>query len=353
MTAIHVVLSTEPKGGKGGVATVIPLHLELLGAFGGVVHIPTHRSIPVWGKLVPWLISFFGCINVTRRYAGTKKLFHVHPGSGFCLLRMLALTAFLRLLLRQSVFVYLHTPYLERYLESRFWRHLIAALVRLSTRTVALTRHAKDLLERHGLSKKIKVIPNPYRQETSVARAKKEKDGICRVLVMGRIVPGKGFLETLRAFAQLPEHFHLIVAGEGPLVEAMRAEGQELALMSRVEWVGWISGDAKQRLLDCVDVFCLPSRVDSFGMSFVEAQYHDLPIVAFRHPPVLEVIRCEQAVYVDSLDPATLARAVIDAARLAGSIEPGSGRRWIEDHFGLSRVTRIVEEAITEISDTD
>ncbi|BCQ24511.1 glycosyltransferase [Caballeronia sp. NK8] len=352
MTAIHVVLSTEPKGGKGGVATVIPLYLEILSALGRAIHIPTHRSVPVWGKLVPWLISFLGCIGVTLRHAGTKKLFHVHPGSGFCLLRMLVLTAFLRLFLRQPVFVYLHTPYLERYLGSNFWRHVIAALTRLSTRTVALTGYAKNLLEQQHLADKVKVIPNPYRQESFVASAKEEGDD-CRVLVMGRAVPGKGFLETLRAFAHLPEHFRLIVAGEGPLIDDMRAEAQKMALMSRIEWTGWISGDAKQRLLDRVDVFCLPSRVDSFGMSFVEAQCHDLPVVAFRHPPVLEVIRSDQVVYVDSLDPATLGRAVIDAARLASSIESGSGRRWIEAHFGLPRVTLLVEEVIGELADTN
>lgn len=59
VTDIHVVLSTEPKGGKGGVATVIPLYLELLNTFGRAVHIPTHRSVPIWGKLGPWWLSFF------------------------------------------------------------------------------------------------------------------------------------------------------------------------------------------------------------------------------------------------------------------------------------------------------
>jgi hypothetical protein len=119
------------------------------------------------GKAGPVVAFIFRCIGIVLRHGGAKKLFHLHPGSGFCLLRMLALTAFLRLLLRQPVFVYLHTPYLERYLGSGFWRRVIGSLIRLSTRTIALTSYAKHLLEQQRLAGKVSVIPNPYRQENS------------------------------------------------------------------------------------------------------------------------------------------------------------------------------------------
>ncbi|WP_160174718.1 glycosyltransferase family 4 protein [Caballeronia grimmiae] len=348
MNTIHVVLSTEPKGGKGGVATVIPIHLRLLGALGETIHISTHRSTPLWGKLGPWILSFFRCYGVLLRNFGRAKLFHVHPGSGLCLLRMLGLTAFLRIGLRQRAFVYLHTPYLEQYLRSGFWRKVIACLIRLSTRTVVLTHYGKRLLEEARLAEKAVVVPNPYQAEAFAPNSK--GDDVRYVLVMGRIVHGKGFVETLGALARLPDSFRLIIAGEGPEFDALRREAEQHSLQERIEWAGWVSGEAKRRLLQKADVFCLPSRVDSFGMSFVEAQCFDLPVVAYRHPPVIEVLKPDQSVIVDSLDPRTLADAILEAQKLSSSIQPGAGSRWITERFGLDRVGQLLEREVIEVS---
>jgi glycosyltransferase involved in cell wall biosynthesis len=351
MTVIHVVLSTDPKGGKGGVATVVPVHLALLQTTGETIYIPTHRPVPIWGKFGPWMTSFARCLAVTLKGIGKKMLFHVHPGSGLCLIRMLLLCVFLRVLLRQRVFVYLHTPYFEDYLRHRFWKRIIGGLVKLSTRTIVLTDYARGLLDRQGLLGKVRVIPNPYSPEEYVTGPK--RNDVCFVLAMGRIVHGKGFLETLRAFARLPEKYRLIVAGEGPLLGLLRDEAEKLHITDRVEWTGWVFGKAKRELLQRSHVFCLPSRVDSFGMSFVEAQCFDLPIVAFQHPPVMEVISPAQSVIVQSLDPQTLASAIVEADRLSSTTEAGAGagRRWVEERFGLERIARGVTQEVNQIFD--
>ncbi|MFC0396822.1 glycosyltransferase family 4 protein [Paraburkholderia rhizosphaerae] len=344
----NVVLSTEPSNGKGGVATVVPMHLQVLKTMGRAVFIPTHNGAGAWGKVGPWLIAFPRCLYVMSQARREKVVFHLHPGSGLCLLRMLAIATFLRACGRKHV-VYLHTPYLEQYMSSGLWRRVIGCLSRLSSRTVVLSFFAMSLLRTHGLAAKAAVVPNPYQPGPQPGERLALPANEHIVLVMGRLVPGKGILESVRALSHLPASYRMIVAGDGPLRNQIEKEAVLLGLAGRVEFPGWVSGGDKEVLLRRASVFCLPSTVDSFGMSFIEAQCHDVAIVAFRHPPVMEVLRQEWAVIVDCLEPATLACAIVNAAELTESIPRGSGREWVNSSFGIARIGRLLRRQIDSI----
>lgn len=349
MKLCNVVLSTEPCGGKGGVATVVPMHIEALNTFGETEFYPTHNGRQAWGKFGPWMLSFFRCLGAIVRHRSGRLIFHLHPGSGFCIIRMLLLAAYLKFLARQRVFVYLHTPYLEQYLATGFWRRVIGNLIRCADRSIVLTEYARSVLERYGLSSRSCVIPNPYRcRRSGLAKVDATQDAVL-VLTMGRLVEGKGFLETVRAFSQLPSRFRLVIAGEGELLPRLRETIALLGITERVELKGWVSGDTKEALLAHADVFCLPSRVDSFGMSFVEAQCYDLQIVAYRHPPVIEVIRPGAAVFVDALDEQTIAAAIEDAAAMARKGSKGKGPEWVHERFGISRIAELLKRTIGDV----
>ncbi len=352
MTLCNVVLSTEPRGGKGGVATVVPMYLEALSELGKTEFIPTHSSRKFWGKFGPWLCSFFRCMRTMARERSSRLFFHLHPGSGFCIVRMLFLAIFLRSVARQRVLVYLHTPYLETYLENPVWQLIIGALARQSTYVIVLTSYARAVLAKHGLSGKARVIPNPFRACARRAERIENVSGEVTVLTMGRLVKGKGILETVMAMSRLPGNYRLVVAGDGELAALMREVISENRLESRVVMKGWVSGVEKDELLANANVFCLPSTVDSFGMSFVEAQCYDLPIVAFRHPPVLEVICPERAIFVSELAIDSLAEAIKKAAEIGSEGVLEGGAKWVNDLFGISKIANllggIIEEALNK-----
>lgn len=350
MKLCNVVLSTDTRGGKGGIATVVPMYLEALSDLGETEFYPTHNGQRVWGKFGPWMLSFIRCLGAIVRHRGKNLIFHLHPGSGYCLVRMLILAAYLKLLNGQRVFVYLHMSRLEAYLTSRFWRYVIGNLMRCADRSILLTEYARSLLEQHGIFSRSCVIPNPYRcQRTGPVKANATRSGIL-VLAMGRLVEGKGFIETVRAFAHLPSNFRLAIAGEGEFLPKIRDEIALLEISERVELKGWVTGNEKDDLLALADVFCLPSKIDSFGMCFVEAQCYDLPIVAYRHPPVTEVIRPGKAVFVDTLDAPTIAAAIQEAVDMSRKGHSGDGPKWVREEFGVSRIAELLKQAIGDVS---
>ncbi|WP_165418506.1 glycosyltransferase family 4 protein [Dyella amyloliquefaciens] len=331
------------------MATVVPMHLEVLGAMGAVEFIPTHDGGPL-GKFWPWLKAFPRVIGAKRRHRDARCVFHLHPGSGFCLIRMLILAAIVRYGLRRPVLVYLHTPYLDRYLNGWYWRGVLSGLVKCADRVIVLTSYALGLLEAHGLADTTRVVPNPYSPSDARKERQLSRDGGVTVLAMGRLVEGKGFMETLYAMPHLPENYRLIIAGEGELNEAIGEAIDSLGLRRRVLMSGWVEGDKKEELLLSADVFCLPSRVDSFGMSFIEAQVYDVPIVAYAHEPVIEVIREHGGVFVDSLNPKAIAMAIKKANDLNSEMRPGSGKKWVCDSFGIERTRHRLSSVIKEVA---
>lgn len=349
MNLCNVVLSTEPRGGKGGVATVIPMYLEALGKLGRTDFIPTHNGRGLWGKFGPWIFSFFRSVGTIVRERRSKIVFHLHPGSGFCIIRMLILAMFLRGITRQHVVVYLHTPYLETYLGDGYWRLIVGGLVRYSSRVVVLTSYARDMLKKYDMDKKARVVPNPFRIDPAMKQRHAVRSDEVVILIMGRLVPGKGFIETVRSIAHLPHKFRLVIAGDGELKKRLLEEIATLEIGNRVKMEGWVSGAEKDDLFERAAVFCLPSRVDSFGMSFVEAQCYDLPIVAFKHPPVMEVIAPGHGVFVETLDAEIIARAIEHANDLNQIISRGSGRAWVRKSFDIDRIGHLLDNVCMEI----
>ena len=90
----------------------------------------------------------------------------------------------------------------------------------------------------------------------------------------------KGQACLLRAFAALTQEFpraRLLMVGDGPYHETLRALAQDLGVASKVVFTGWRRDAAK--LMDIVDVIAHPSLHESFSQIMVEALVHRRPLV--------------------------------------------------------------------------
>jgi glycosyltransferase involved in cell wall biosynthesis len=118
-------------------------------------------------------------------------------------------------------------------------------------------------------------------------------------LAVGRFVPKKGPLHTIRAFQQQP-FGQLWMVGEGPLLQQARALVQDLGLQDRVRFFGALPQEQVADLMRVARVFVQHSMVaadgDSEGnpVSVMEAQLSGLPVVATRHGGIPEVVLDQQ-----------------------------------------------------------
>lgn len=107
-------------------------------------------------------------------------------------------------------------------------------------------------------------------------------DSAWLLFALGRFVEKKGFQDLLAAFAQLPatlagRPLHLMIAGDGPYREALKAQARQLNLTSRLHWLGWQQAPGCYYAL--ADVFVCPSRHEPLGVVQLEAWNYRLPMV--------------------------------------------------------------------------
>jgi len=110
------------------------------------------------------------------------------------------------------------------------------------------------------------------------------------LLFCGRLEPQKGMDVLLRALSLLPkdDSWQLLVCGSGDDEDALRRLADSLKLTDRISWLGWQSD--LEIFYSASDIYVMPSRWESFGLVFLEAMNHSLPIVSTRVQAIPEVV---------------------------------------------------------------
>ncbi len=106
-----------------------------------------------------------------------------------------------------------------------------------------------------------------------------------------RLIEQKGLIYGLRGFAQIAARVpqaHYVIAGEGKLRAALEAETDALNLDGRVHFLGWRGNP--HAIFAALDVFLAPSLWEGFGLVFLEAMAHRLPVISTQVSAIPEVI---------------------------------------------------------------
>jgi phosphatidylinositol alpha-1,6-mannosyltransferase len=128
------------------------------------------------------------------------------------------------------------------------------------------------------------------------------------VLIVGRIDEGggyKGHAELLDAWpgvvAAVPDA-RLLVVGGGPGLAALRRRTASSAAAAHVELAGFVPEEGMDAVWARAHVFAMPSRGEGFGLVYVEAMRHGLPVVASTHDAGQEINRDGVTGYNVNLD---------------------------------------------------
>jgi glycosyltransferase involved in cell wall biosynthesis len=174
-------------------------------------------------------------------------------------------------------------------------RTLARRLIGHASRVSTLTNYTQELLLNHfpEAADKIFLTPGALRSDFAVVPPQEpiaKKDKVV-VLTVGRIHPRKGQLETLQALQMLPAKMrsrleYWIVGGQSkPRYEMeLRAAAAAMPDLS-VRFFGNIPDEELSDLYDSADIFAMTSinlehSVEGFGLVYLEAAAHGLPVVA-------------------------------------------------------------------------
>ena len=175
------------------------------------------------------------------------------------------------------------------------------------------------------------------------------------LVTVGRLVPVKDHETLIQAMALLRRDgvsAMLAIAGDGPLLEPLKARAAALGLDAQVRFLG--HRPDVEVVLGAADIFVLSSKSEGLSNTILEAMASGLPVVATRVGGADEMVREGQTGYlVAPHSPHALADALESLVRSRGVRQAmgAAGRRRVEAEFSLaamvSRYEAMYAEAVT------
>jgi glycosyltransferase involved in cell wall biosynthesis len=199
----------------------------------------------------------------------------------------------------------------------RGWSRILAASAALTVPSA----HLAGLLA-SATDRPITIIPNPF-EPLLTQRVEARAD---RILVVARLVERKGVQTLLAALEGLATDCEVVVAGDGPYLEPLRALARERAVPTR--FLGFVSRAELSRQYATARIFAFPSIQENFPMVLLEAMAHGCAVVTTNAPGCAEVVG-DAALTVPPGDVAAL-RAAIDRMVADNDLVAELGRRGIE-----------------------
>lgn len=102
------------------------------------------------------------------------------------------------------------------------------------------------------------------------------------LVTVGRLVARKAVDQLIDVLAQMGGRCpHLLVIGEGPQLEGLRARAAAAGVADRVQFLGRVAEAEKFALLRMADAFVSTSQHEGFGLVFLEAMACGLPVLCY------------------------------------------------------------------------
>jgi len=223
---------------------------------------------------------------------------------------------------------------MERYALGRRWNKFIA-----------VSEYTKGKLVSAGIPKgKICVVHNGVEYE-KIAEIRAEKAGKPTICAVSRLVKYKRIDDLVNAFAKVKRKMpdaRLRIVGGGPEEENLRKLALKLGLKDDVEFLGQIKDH--QKVLETIKsshAFSLPSTVEGFGISIIEAMALKVPYVASDIPAIREATRGGAGGLLHKPgDAQDLAEKLIQV--LEGKVQANA--EFIKEEYDWKKLAKKVEE---------
>ena len=252
---------------------VIPLNEH-----GRVIVVPTWLQAAgtmIAPKMIGWL----------RKHAAEYDIIHIHHPDPMAALA-LRLSGY-----RGRVILHWHSDILSQRFFLFFYRPLQNWLIRRAERIVGTTPvYVQESPHLAHAQEKCTAVPigiDPLQPDPErVAAIRQRFEDKKLILSIGRLIPYKGYPYLIEAMTLLPENYHLVIGGTGPLREQLEQLIQEKNLKERITLTGYIDDSDLPAWFGACDCFVLTStmKTEAFGIVQIEAMSCHKPVVATRIP---------------------------------------------------------------------
>lgn len=154
------------------------------------------------------------------------------------------------------------------------------------------TAPSRDLAQKartlHDVTAPIEIVPHgivPWPGTASASGPRgtsaRAPGGPVEIVTIARLVARKQLHLLLEALAMSTDlALHATIVGDGPERDSLEALAQKLGVAARVRFAGYVDEATKHAILARADLFGLASAHEGFGIVYLEAMQHGLPVIA-------------------------------------------------------------------------
>lgn len=268
-----LVVATSCKT-RGGITSVVKAHKQ--GEQWQRFHchwVQTHRDGNVIRKL--WYLAVGWCDYLLR--ICFYDLVHVHVSTQISAKRKEPFI-YLAKLLHKKIIVHFHAFSAETSYNGK-GKNLFRVIFHQADVLIVLSRAwESSIKEEFPDLQNIRVLFNPCTAKINKKKYDKKK----QILYAGTVSERKGYADLIKAFAQIAtKHpdWRVVLAGNGE-TDRGKAIAKSLGISRQVDFLGWVSGEEKDRAFKESMIFCLPSYAEGFPMAVLDAWSYGLPVIS-------------------------------------------------------------------------
>jgi glycosyltransferase involved in cell wall biosynthesis len=197
-----------------------------------------------------------------------------------------------------------------------------------------------------GIKTPIAVIPNALEISKPTSSITNKKGAIKRIGFIGRFAPIKNMEILIKAWSitcKNKSDWELVLIGDG----SSDYKHSLFKLVSDLDiknilFPGFLTGNAKEEMLNSLSYLVLPSKSENFGMVVPEALIKEIPVIASTGTP-WEELNVHNAGWWIEIGVETLALTLQEAINLSDTerIQMGrNGRKLVEEYYSIETVAK-------------
>lgn len=168
-----------------------------------------------------------------------------------------------------------------------------------------------------------------------------------RFMSAGVLNENKNHEMLIKAFARFLKSGRiasLLIAGDGPRRELLRAQVKEMGLEKEAEFSGWVSRKELSLLMNKSDVFVLCSKNETFGVVLIEAMSCGKPVISTRSGGPQSIIKGAETGLLCDVSEQSLYLAMQEVYDNFAGYDPKAIRQVVLDNFSQNAVASKLAE---------
>lgn len=223
------------------------------------------------------------------------RIVHIHSSKSGSMYRKLCVAWTAKCLFGKKIINHIHTGNFKGFYEgsNRFNQRSIVYFLKLADATITVAESWKSYFESEFGLRNVHKVSNmvrlPNQQETFTPLT----DRKLNFLFMGFLIDNKGIFDLVEVLSEFKPVLHgrikLTIAGSGN-EKRLTDMIIRLKVNDMIEFKGWVTGEAKNELLQDTDVYVLPSYFEGVPVSVLEAMSFSKPVIATNVGGIPEVV---------------------------------------------------------------